>query len=1420
MLVNLVRVTVVGTLLLTARSAALPAQTTVAPDGASATAPENTPGNQAVFTVHNDGFGDWFSFVCDRTGAVTACTPPANIWIGSGGTEDVTVTFTTGAAGTGTVTMEAWGLEMGGDDGWYDVTVEVPVVAGSPVVDLSPYFPEKRDYGLCAVPACFGLMYAQSTVPYFSLDTPRNLTLVYNSDRVDPKPFVHVDVKRDPNYAPAPDKFQVELRINGTPVQFANTEYVLNFANPPNDGQFYRMGGQFNVPVNYTATGVYPMQILIHAVFGGSLKTTTINTLFVQVNEASSSIARGWTLGGIQRLYPVSGGVLITEGNGSHVYFPLSGGAYVSPAGEFSKVTQAGSGWTRAYPDSTRVTFNSAGRMTQLADRFNNVTAFDYDASLRLWRVRDPLNLNTTLAYGSYGLATITDHFGRVTQLAVPSNRTLTSFKDPDNVSTGFTYDGSLRLWKVTDRRGFTTEYNYATFSGQLWQVKGPAVYTLSYGMVTPTTTFESWDVWGSPWVPTNPTSFVTVRGDSAWGRVTDPEGHATRFAKLNRVRQAHETHLPNGQVATALFTTNYRLRYLGQSIGGIDSIGYDAGGLPVYTDAAGIAASYATRVHYGGWAQPDSIWGTSQERRRFFLGANGRVDSVQVGTSGSVHKTRYRYDVRGRDTLVTDASNHQLGRNRYLGANGNLSQVIEPGGRTTTYGHDTYGRVTSIAQTGVPARTIQYDLLNRQTAVYDGVNPNPTSYQHDLPYDADEYIALQVTDPKGQVYKEFRNPLGWVTTYRDPTSRDEIFWYDRDGLVKRRDNRRGQAVSFTYDNLHRLTWKGGPIEDAGYSYSADGRVITGSTATTSETRYLNVRGQPDSVKTRYHVWDYWRRYGYTPAGLLDSVWASGVSSPPFQTRKYSYNTSRGTLDSIRVGGLVTQVGLNADLLAGTVTFPGGDQVTRGFTSSHGEMSITTTAAFGNEIARILTYGSGRLWRDISEPGGWARLYGYDGLGRLKADTLRAGSPGDPCPPPTEETGAECPNFYQTFPTVLEAHAFQYDSAGNRRDNDGTYATGNRITGFAGCQYSTDYDGNVTVKYCPSVQLLQITWAADHRPSRIVVNEEDTLDLEYDAFDRLAVKKVNGVVDAYYLWDGDQLFAELYGPAAPGLGETKVEYSYYPGLDHLHAILVEGTHYYAHADGLGSVIALTDTAGAVQRTYTYDAWGQLASGSDFAGFNGVDRARFKGALWLGPEVDLYYMRNRWYEPKTGRFLSEDPIWLDGGINLYAFAGNDPVNAADPTGLQCQWVAQEAWVPNKDGDGLERKTVLVRICSDGTRDVFDTDPSLPPPFSIIRDLVKSLFTPRTPTLDDMIWSIFGLGVTGRLSGITGHYMRQLARHGRASLLRSLTSHEENLAYHLRYLEQVKAVGGYATTIERTIRTRRHEIEVIKRLLGIP
>ena len=79
------------------------------------------------------------------------------------------------------------------------------------------------------------------------------------------------------------------------------------------------------------------------------------------------------------------------------------------------------------------------------------------------------------------------------------------------------------------------------------------------------------------------------------------------------------------------------------------------------------------------------------------------------------------------------------------------------------------------------------------------------------------------------------------------------------------------------------------------------------------------------------------------------------------------------------------------------------------------------------------------------------------------------------------------------------------------------------------------------------------------------------------------------------------------------------------------------------------------------------------------------------------QTGLYYMRARYYDPALGRFLSEDPIGIAGGLNLYAYAGNDPVNQWDPTGLSagvtCDWVWYELTWRYIEGD---RKGEISRI----------------------------------------------------------------------------------------------------------------------------
>ena len=104
------------------------------------------------------------------------------------------------------------------------------------------------------------------------------------------------------------------------------------------------------------------------------------------------------------------------------------------------------------------------------------------------------------------------------------------------------------------------------------------------------------------------------------------------------------------------------------------------------------------------------------------------------------------------------------------------------------------------------------------------------------------------------------------------------------------------------------------------------------------------------------------------------------------------------------------------------------------------------------------------------------------------------------------------------------------------------------------------------------------------------------------------------------------------------------------------------TSYY-HADGLGSVTSLSNAAGALAQTYTFNSFGKLtgSSGSLTNPFQYTARE-------FDTETNLYFLRNRYYDPNVGRFLSEDPVRFDGGIDFYAYVRNSPINFSDPLGL--------------------------------------------------------------------------------------------------------------------------------------------------------
>jgi RHS repeat-associated protein len=817
---------------------------------------------------------------------------------------------------------------------------------------------------------------------------------------------------------------------------------------------------------------------------------------------------------------------------------------------------------------------------------------------------------------------------GPAVQIVGPHGHTIDLTHDGSNRITGasdgkqavaYRYDSTGRLATFTDPRGGITRYAYdsANEMTSVTDARGNVLVSNKYdssGRVVSqnvggkgTYTFKRLPV----------CSGCEAEGTSAV-QVTSPTNHT---------REVHFKHfMPSSEIIDPGPTEDWK-NYTRDVSGNVTKIASSSGDRSMSYDAEGDLTSVrresssleplTTRYAYNSLLEPTSM------------------------TDPLGRTTRYRYDSNGNLIGVTDPMGHSTTFER--DGQGEVTAVIEPEGEFTDYGLEN-GAVTSV--TNALGAQVQYvnDSIGRPTRVRDG---------------------------EGNVSRTVWNDANEITSETDPAGDKTSYGYDADGDLTSITDPRGHTQSGTYDSLDHLdSWTDALGKTTDYEYDPVGNLAS----------VVDANG-----KTRSFAYDAHDRLSSASYG------ASGGGSPS-STVTYSYD-SAGDLSAVvdsRAGTwslshdayhrLTEEAGPNGSLQhtydadgeqqtlsvngeeAGAYTYDADGQLT-GISTPNGSVAVSyngdglrTQTQLPNEDVERYSYDAAAQLTGVDFVSGGERLgdlrFGRDALGRVTS--LTGSEARTSLPEPVSETSYNAANEL----TSREGNELSYDEDGNLlADGSSSYAWNDRgqLTGVTAGESTSTY------AYDPF----------GRRLSKVLGTEETSF--LYDA--QNVVRETTGGVTASLI-NGpglDERFARTLGastssyltngPGGNGEGDapTGPGATASPGG----AGLVGGGALDGRSGNRGPVpttVALANGTGEPTVSYTYEPFGS-ATGSEPStnpfGFTGRE-AESNG---------LQFNRARYYSPTEARFISRDPLGIEGsGQNLYGYAGEDPMNRSDATGL--------------------------------------------------------------------------------------------------------------------------------------------------------
>lgn len=944
------------------------------------------------------------------------------------------------------------------------------------------------------------------------------------------------------------------------------------------------------------------------------------------------------------------------------------------------------------------LTYNDNNMLTQVANGLGSVLSFTYDGDSHLASVGDGTR-TIGFSYTDNNLTTVTDSLGHATTYTYGAGGLMTATTRPaGNTPYAQTFHDDGTVASQTDAGGNTYSFDYI---GSETTITDPLGNTREH---THTATGE---LSGS----TDRSGQNIAIGSDETGRrnsITDRFGdNSSMTYHAGSGKPATKTHA-DGTSSSFSYTarpvggnTAYDLTGITHADATTESFVYDAlGNLTSHTDHSGDASSFT----YNGNGQPLTVTNKTGGISTNTYNGDATLATVEDPAGNT---TSFGYDALRRLNLMTfeDGSTTSFtcdNANRLLTAtdenghtttlsydlNGNLTTIQDALQNENTFAYDGNDRLLSVtdAQGGVSTRT--YDQLGRLATTTDA-NNNVTTFGYDI-----HNRLTSTTDPLGNVWVSTYDVEGIIASRTDPLNNTMNFVSDEMGRITQVISPLGISTSVTYDPMGRINTATDQLGNVTiYDYDNCGLLsgidLPGGTIGTSYTR--NELGQV-TVLTDPNG-NFWQR-AYDNSGRLTSR-----TDPLSRTTSVSYDNRNRPQVTTFPAGMGTQTN-TYDPAGNLISISCSDGTVFGFTYDAND--------------RLLTANNGGV-----TPDDITRTYDANGLLASSNGIVIGRDPGGRIISMTLATSKMVSYAYDDNDRIVSftdwaggTTSFSYDDAGrllsilrpNGVTTSNTWDNDSRLIGIAEGTISSinlirDAKGQITsvernVPLLPSAKGLADQTKAFDTASQVLgftyddlgrLTEDDVRYYDWDLASRLRSYTQDAVTTSFtynaigqrlsrtsegitrdYIWN-DSLDLPSVSIVRQN-GDDLRYYIYTPSGNLLYSIeAADNTRRFYHYDEMGNTIFVTDDGGAVIGSYAYSPFGRLIYSSG----NLDNPFTWQGMHGVMDEGNtIYYVRSRYYDSRTGRFISRDVIGqIDPkSVNPYQYAWNNPMQFVDVNGL--------------------------------------------------------------------------------------------------------------------------------------------------------